>query len=53
LIAPLAARQPVGELTITAGTGAVIAKAPLEPFTAVPTGGLWTRTKDGMAWWFN
>jgi serine-type D-Ala-D-Ala carboxypeptidase (penicillin-binding protein 5/6) len=53
LIAPLAARQPVGELTITDGTGAVIAKAPLEPLTAVPTGGLWTRTMDGMALWFN
>jgi len=53
LIAPLAARQPVGELTVTDGTGQVIAKSPLEPLTAVPTGGLWTRTMDGMALWFN
>jgi len=53
LIAPLAARQPVGELTITDGTGQVIAKSPLEPLTAIPTGGLWTRTMDGMALWFN
>jgi D-alanyl-D-alanine carboxypeptidase (penicillin-binding protein 5/6) len=53
LIAPLAARQPIGELTITAGNGEVLAKAPLEPLQAVPAGGLWTRAMDGMALWFN
>jgi len=53
LIAPLAARQPVGTFTVADGTGQVIAQAPLEPLTAVPTGGLWTRAMDGMALWFN
>ena len=53
LIAPLAANKPVGEFTISDTNGDVVARGPLVPFTAVPTGGLWTRAVDGMALWFN
>ena len=53
LIAPLAAGKPVGEFTVTDASGAVIARAPLVPFAAVPLGGLWTRTVDSIALWFH
>ena len=53
LIAPLAAGKPVGELTVTDASGAVIARAPLVPLAAVPLGGLWTRTLDSIALWFH
>jgi serine-type D-Ala-D-Ala carboxypeptidase (penicillin-binding protein 5/6) len=52
LIAPLAANQPVGELTITTAGGETVAKAPLYPMKAVPEGGLWTRMVDSVALWF-
>jgi serine-type D-Ala-D-Ala carboxypeptidase (penicillin-binding protein 5/6) len=53
LIAPLAAGKPVGEFTATDASGAVIARAPLVPFTEVPLGSLWTRAVDGIALWFH
>jgi serine-type D-Ala-D-Ala carboxypeptidase (penicillin-binding protein 5/6) len=53
LIAPLAAGQAVGELTVTDSTGAVVAHAPLVPLTAVPEGGVWTRATDGIRLWFH
>lgn len=52
LIAPLAANQAVGELTITNASGETVAKAPLFPIKAVPQAGLWTRMKDTVALWF-
>jgi D-alanyl-D-alanine carboxypeptidase (penicillin-binding protein 5/6) len=52
LIAPLAANQAVGELTITNASGETVAKAPLFPIKAVPEAGLWTRMKDTVALWF-
>jgi D-alanyl-D-alanine carboxypeptidase (penicillin-binding protein 5/6) len=53
LIAPLAAGLAVGEFTVTDATGAIVARAPLVPFAAVPLGGLWTRTLDSIALWFH
>jgi len=53
LLAPLAANKPVGEFTVTDASGAVIARAPLVPLSAVPLGGLWTRTLDSIALWFH
>jgi serine-type D-Ala-D-Ala carboxypeptidase (penicillin-binding protein 5/6) len=53
LIAPLTAGQAVGELTVTDGTGEVVARAPLVPLSAVPEGGLWTRAVDGVRLWFH
>ncbi len=53
LIAPLAAGGAVGEFTVTDATGAIVARAPLVPFAAVPLGGLWTRTLDSIALWFH
>jgi len=53
LLAPLAAGKPVGEFTVTDASGAVIARAPLVPLSAVPLGGLWTRTLDSIALWFH
>ena len=53
LIAPLAAGQAIGELTVADATGEVIARAPLAPFKAVPEGGLWTRAVDAVALWFH
>ncbi len=53
LLAPLAAGKPVGELTVTDASGAVIARAPLVPLSAVPLGGLWTRSLDSIALWFH
>ncbi len=52
LIAPLAARQPVGELTVSDANGEVIAHTALVSFAAVPQGGLWTRVTDDVALWF-
>jgi len=53
LIAPLPAGKPVGELTVTDGTGQIIARAPLVPLTDVPEGGLWTRATDDVRLWFH
>jgi serine-type D-Ala-D-Ala carboxypeptidase (penicillin-binding protein 5/6) len=53
LLAPLTAGKPVGELTVTDASGAVIARAPLVPLSAVPLGGLWTRSLDSIALWFH
>jgi D-alanyl-D-alanine carboxypeptidase (penicillin-binding protein 5/6) len=53
LIAPLLAGKPVGELTVTDGTGEVIARAPLVPLAAVAEGGLWTRMVDDISLWFH
>jgi D-alanyl-D-alanine carboxypeptidase (penicillin-binding protein 5/6) len=53
LLAPLSAGKPVGELTVTDASGAVIARAPLVPLSAVPLGGLWTRSLDSIALWFH
>ncbi|HYL04094.1 MAG TPA: D-alanyl-D-alanine carboxypeptidase family protein [Steroidobacteraceae bacterium] len=52
LIAPLAKGAPIGELTVTDDSGAVIARAPLVSLAPVPLGGLWTRAIDGIALWF-
>ncbi|TLY97488.1 MAG: hypothetical protein E6K44_00525 [Gammaproteobacteria bacterium] len=53
LIAPLAAGQPVGELTVADTTGEVLARAPLTALAPVPSGGLWTRAMDSVALWFH
>ena len=53
LVAPLAANQPVGELTITDQAGEVVARVPLTPGKAVPEAGLWTRATDSVRLWFN
>jgi D-alanyl-D-alanine carboxypeptidase (penicillin-binding protein 5/6) len=53
LIAPLAAGQQVGELTVTDAAGEVVAHSPLVPLAAVPEGGLWTRATDGIRLWFH
>ncbi|HYL01060.1 MAG TPA: D-alanyl-D-alanine carboxypeptidase family protein [Steroidobacteraceae bacterium] len=52
LIAPLAAGERLGELTLTDGTGEVLARAPLVSLAAVPQGGLWTRMVDTVVLWF-
>ena len=52
LIAPLAANQAVGDLTITTAAGETVAKVPLYPIKAVPEAGLWTRMMDTIALWF-
>ena len=52
LIAPLAANQAVGELTITTAGGETVAKVPLYPLKPVPQAGLWTRMVDTVALWF-
>jgi serine-type D-Ala-D-Ala carboxypeptidase (penicillin-binding protein 5/6) len=52
LIAPLAANQAVGELTITNSAGETVVKTPLYPLKAVPEAGLWTRMVDSVALWF-
>jgi D-alanyl-D-alanine carboxypeptidase (penicillin-binding protein 5/6) len=51
LIAPLAAGEKLGSLTVTDGAGTVLASAPLVALAAVPQGGLWTRMVDGVALW--
>jgi D-alanyl-D-alanine carboxypeptidase (penicillin-binding protein 5/6) len=53
LIAPLAAGQDVGELTVADASGAVIERTPLVALSAVPVGGLWTRAWDGVALMFH
>jgi serine-type D-Ala-D-Ala carboxypeptidase (penicillin-binding protein 5/6) len=53
LIAPLAANQAVGELTLTDSSGAVVAKVPLTPGKEIPAAGLWTRATDSVRLWFN
>jgi D-alanyl-D-alanine carboxypeptidase (penicillin-binding protein 5/6) len=53
LIAPLAANQPIGELTITDLQGEVVSRVPLTPGKAVPEAGLWTRATDSVRLWFN
>lgn len=52
LVAPLAANQQVGELTITDSTGGVVSRVPLTPGKAVPEAGLWTRATDSVRLWF-
>ena len=52
LIAPLAANQAVGDLTITTAAGETVAKVPLYPIKAVPEAGWWTRMMDTIALWF-
>jgi len=53
LVAPLAANQPIGELTITDQAGEVVSRVPLTPSKAVPEAGLWTRATDSVRLWFN
>jgi D-alanyl-D-alanine carboxypeptidase (penicillin-binding protein 5/6) len=53
LIAPLAANQAIGELTITDPEGKVVVNVPLMPGKAVPEAGLWTRATDSVRLWFN
>jgi serine-type D-Ala-D-Ala carboxypeptidase (penicillin-binding protein 5/6) len=53
LIAPLAANQPIGELTISDPAGEVVSRVPLVPGKAVPEAGLWTRATDSVRLWFN
>jgi D-alanyl-D-alanine carboxypeptidase (penicillin-binding protein 5/6) len=50
VIAPVAAGQALGELTVSDGRD-VIAKVPLVAKDAVPEGGWWTRMSDGVALW--
>jgi serine-type D-Ala-D-Ala carboxypeptidase (penicillin-binding protein 5/6) len=50
LVAPIAKGQPLGEITVSDGKD-VIARAPLIAKDAVPEGGWWTRTVDGIALW--
>jgi D-alanyl-D-alanine carboxypeptidase (penicillin-binding protein 5/6) len=52
LIAPLAAGERLGELTLADGTGEVLARAPLVALAAVPQGGLWMRMVDTVELWF-
>jgi D-alanyl-D-alanine carboxypeptidase (penicillin-binding protein 5/6) len=53
LVAPLAANQAIGELTISDPEGKVVAHVPLMPGKAVPEAGLWTRATDSVRLWFN
>jgi D-alanyl-D-alanine carboxypeptidase (penicillin-binding protein 5/6) len=53
LIAPLAAGQAIGEITLTDQNGDVISKLPLTPGKPVPEAGLWTRATDSVRLWFN
>jgi serine-type D-Ala-D-Ala carboxypeptidase (penicillin-binding protein 5/6) len=53
LIAPLAANQAIGELTISNAAGEVVSRVPLAPSKAVPEAGLWTRATDSVRLWFN
>jgi D-alanyl-D-alanine carboxypeptidase (penicillin-binding protein 5/6) len=53
LIAPLAANQPIGELTISDPAGEVVSRVPLVPGKPVPEAGLWTRATDSVRLWFN
>jgi serine-type D-Ala-D-Ala carboxypeptidase (penicillin-binding protein 5/6) len=51
LVAPLAARTPVGEYTITAGSE-VVARIPLVTLTAVEQAGMWGSMVDSVRLWF-
>ncbi|HEX4387333.1 MAG TPA: D-alanyl-D-alanine carboxypeptidase family protein [Steroidobacteraceae bacterium] len=53
LLAPLAADQAVGELTVSDPGAQVVARAPLVALTPVASGGLWTRAVDTVALWFH
>jgi len=53
LIAPIAANEAIGELTITDPAGEVVSKLPLTPGKAIPEAGLWTRATDTVRLWFN
>ena len=53
LLAPLAAGQAVGELTVSNEGAQVVARAPLVALAPVASGGLWTRTVDTVALWFH
>lgn len=52
LLAPLAAGERVGELTVSDASGEVLTRAPLVMLAAVPAGGLWTRMVDSVTLWF-
>ena len=52
LIAPLAAGQEVGQLTLRAA-GETLAVRPLVALAAVPAGGFWTRLRDGVQLYLN
>lgn len=53
LIAPLAANQPLGELTVSDPAGEVLARVPLTPGKSVAEAGIWTRATDTVRLWFN
>ncbi len=53
LIAPLAAGQAVGELTVTDSNGQVVARAPLVPLAPVPQAGIFGRAADTVRLWFH
>ena len=53
LVAPLAANQAIGELTITDQAGEIVSRVPLTPGKAVPEAGIWTRATDSVRLWFN
>jgi serine-type D-Ala-D-Ala carboxypeptidase (penicillin-binding protein 5/6) len=50
VIAPIKAGQALGELTVSDGA-TVVARVPLIAKEAVPEGGWWTRTVDGISLW--
>ena len=51
LLAPLTATTAIGELQIDLG-GKPVARVPLYPAAAVPTGGWWRRMVDTISLWF-
>ena len=51
LVAPLRRGARVGELTVSAGGGEVVARTPLVALGAVPEGGWWTQLTDAVALW--
>ena len=53
LIAPLAANQAIGEITLTDQNGQLVQRVPLTPGKPVPEAGLWTRATDSVRLWFN
>jgi len=53
LVAPLAAGETIGELTVADASGDVIERAPLVPLAAIPRGSLWTRAVDSVALMFH
>ena len=50
VIAPIKAGQALGELTVSDGKE-IVARVSLVAQTAVPEGGWWTRTVDGISLW--